>query len=413
MSLLDRFRAARGAREPRPAHLLAPQRGPVVDGPEPVAPSSASEASASGAVGPEEGPGGLVPRGLDVAAAYAWRVLLLGVAVYAVFQVLGYFSTVTVPLAVAVLLTAMLHPLVERLRAWGWHPIAASAVSVLGMLLLIAGLLTGVGAQVRAELPALVDQTLEGVAQLWEWLASSPLGIQRSQVDEWLAQLTTWVNGQRSMLAGMAASAGAQIGNFLAGTATALFAAFFFCFQGRTILRSTVLVAVPRSARPRVEHAMLRGWRSLVGYMRAAVVVALVDGIGIAVGAWALGVPLVVALFTITFLASFVPMVGAVAAGIVAVALALVTKGWVAALIMLGIVVLVQQVEGNVLQPVLVGQAAELHPLVVLLGLIVGSVVGGIVGALLSIPALAFTLAFVRGLAEGAESSPARRALAG
>lgn len=361
----------------------------------PVTPRRAAAASASG-----------YPPSLDLAAGYAWRILLVGAAGFALFQGLAYFSSVTVPLAIAVLLAAMLAPVVTQLRRWGWHPIAAAAVSLVGMLLLIVGVLVGVGAQVRAEMPELVDHTMQGVQQFWNWIASAPFGVDRAQVDEWIGQLTTWLNAQRSVLAGMAAKAGGGVGNFLAGTATALMATFFFCFQGRAILNSTVLQLVPASGRPQAEFAALRGWNSLVGYMRAALLVALVDAAGIALGAWALGVPLVAALFALTFFAAFIPLVGAVTAGVVAVALALVSKGWVAALIMLAVIVVVQQVEGNVLQPLLLGQAAELHPLAVLLGLIMGTVVAGITGALLSIPVLAFASAFVRGLRENTEADP-------
>lgn len=393
MSLFDRvLRALQGLRDatiaPPPPATPAPVEAPVAP---PV------EATASGPT---------VPAGLEVATAYAWRVLVLGVAGYAGYWVLAYFSGVTVPLAIAVLLTAMLAPVVERLRRWGWHPVAAAAVTVVGMLVLFAGVLVGVGAQVRGEAPELVDQTLAGITQLWDWLASGPLHIERAQVDEWLAQLTAWINTQRTVIAGMAASAGAGIGNFIAGTVTALMATFFFAYQGRTITRSTVLRLVPEPVRPRAEAATMRGWKSLVGYMRAAVAVALVDAAGIAVGAWILGLPLVAALFALTFFAAFIPLVGAVTAGIVAVALALVTKGWVAALIMLAIVIVVQQLEGNVLQPVLLGQAAELHPLAVLLGLVVGTTVAGITGALLSIPLLAFASAFARGLGDDRFADP-------
>lgn len=430
MTLLDRARSWLGrfrpAAPPAASRALTAQpaaeasaTGPgrrFVPGVEAAAPAAGEEtvgvpmAATPTAHAPVVAPGpvasALVPRGLDVAAGYAWRVTLVGGAVYALFQVLAYFSTVTIPLAIAVLLAAMLAPVVGRLRAWGWHPIASAAVALGGMLLLIVGVMVGVGAQVQSETPELVDRTMAGITQLWDWLASGPLGIQRTQVDEWLDQLYQWVNSQRAMLAGMAASAGAQVGNFLAGTATALMATFFFCFQGRAITRSTVLALVPAASRPRAEAAALRGWGSLVGYMQAAVLVALVDAAGISLGAWLLGLPLVWALFALTFFAAFIPLVGAVTAGIVGVALALVTKGWVAALIMLAVIVLVQQLEGNVLQPVLLGQAAQLHPLAVLVGLIVGAVVAGIVGALLAIPLLAFASAFGRGLSDPALTDP-------
>lgn len=402
MSLFDRLRGLFRRRVPTSTAEASPATPAALD----AAPAAVADAPRRAAAPVPAQGADAVPAGLDLAAGYAWRILLVGAAGYGLFWVLSSFSTATVPLAIAVLLSAMLAPVVERLRRWHWHPAAAAAVALLGVLLLIGGVVVGVGAQVRAEAPVLVDRTMAGITQFWDWLASGPLHIERAQVDEWLAQLTAWINTQRSVIAGMAASAGAGIGNFVAGTVTALMATFFFCFQGRTIVGSTLLRLVPDATRPRAERAMLRGWKSLVGYMRAAVAVAFVDAAGIAVGAWALGVPLVAALFALTFFAAFIPLVGAVTAGIVAVALALVTNGWVAALIMLAVVIGVQQIEGNVLQPILLGQAAELHPLAVLLGLIVGTTVAGITGALLSIPLLAFATAFVRGLAHDDVADP-------
>lgn len=398
MTFIDRVLSAFGRGKPGRATPTGRDAAPRRLANRDASPPPTSDAPGAASLVPTEPLA--VPAGLEVAAGYTWRVLLVGVGVVALFYALAYFSTVTVPLAIAVLLSAMLSPIVARLRAWGWHPVAAAAVSLLGLALLIVGTLVGVGTQVWGETPELADRTLAGISQLWDWLASGPLHIEREQVDLWIAQLGEWLTSSRAMLAGWAASAGASVGNFLAGTVTALMATFFFSFQGRHIFDSTVLRLVPAPQRPLAGAAALRGWNSLVGYMRAAVIVALVDAAGVALGAWILGLPLVSALFALTFFAAFIPLVGAVTAGVVAVALALVTNGWISALIMLGVVLLVQQLEGNVLQPLLLGQAAELHPLAVLVGLIVGTVVAGIVGALLSIPILAFASAFVRGLTE-------------
>lgn len=351
-----------------------------------------------------------IPAGLTVAAGFAWRLLVLGVFVVAFFRAVSYFSQVTIPIAVAILLTAMLDPVVTRLRRWGWHPALAAGASLLGALALISGILVGVGAQVANQLPLLVDQTLAGTGELMDWVSRGPLAIDAAQIDSWIQQLTDWVNSSRAMLAAMAASGAASVGQFLAGLVTALMATFFFAYQGRGIFEGTAGALTPRPYWRKVSVAADRGWRSLVGYMGAAVVVAAVDAVGVAAVAWALGVPMVAALFALTFFASFIPVVGAVSAGFVAVALALVTQGWVAALIMLGGTVAVMQIEGNVLQPLLLGKAANLHPLAVLLGLTAGAVVAGITGALLAIPLLAFASAFVKGLAQPARQRRPRRA---
>ena len=172
------------------------------------------------------------------------------------------------------------------------------------------------------------------------------------------------------------------------------------------IFTNTVNVVVPSHYRDKVDRAALRGWTSLVAYMRSAVIVAAVDAAGVALAAFLLGVPLVGALFALTFFLSFIPIVGAVLAGSVAVALALVTHGWVQALIMLGAVIVVMQTEGNVLQPLVMGKAVNVHPLAVLVGITAGAIVSGILGALLAIPVLAFMVAFVTSLRHPEDAIP-------
>lgn len=331
------------------------------------------------------------------AADWGWRVLVLAAVVALLWWLLQYFSGVAVPLAVAVLLAALLSPLNAVLRKWRWPPALAAAGSLLTMVIVIVGVFVAIGAQVARELPELIDQSVVAAGTVIAWLASGPLHIDQAQLDGYLQQLTTWVNDSRAELAGLAASAGVRVGHFLAGLAIALIASFFFLASGRRIWTSTVSL-VPEHYQVQTLRASDRGWASLVAYMRAQVLVALVDALGILVGALVLQLPMAWALFALTFVTAFVPVVGAVLAGTVATALALVTHGPVSALIMLGITILVMQAEGHFLQPILLGRAVSLHPLAVLIGLAVGATLAGIVGALLVIPVLAFTVAFIRGL---------------
>ena len=383
MSLLPVLRRLLGP-EPRPAEPI------VVQVPVPAAPAEPTEAKVS--LEPD------VPRGLTIAAGYAWRLLLLGVGVFALFHVLSFFSQITVPVGMALLLTAMLFPLTELMKKWGWPHALAAIVSLLVLVLVVVGLLGFVGQQVAAEWPALLEQSRAGFEALVAWLGTLPFGIDQERLNEWIAQGTAWLQTQASVLAGTAASFGAAFGNFFAGLATALVAAFFFAYQGRKIFSGSINVLVPRHYRASVDHAALRGWTSLVAYMRSAAIVAAVDAAGVALAALLLQVPLVAALFALTFFLSFIPIVGATVAGAVAVVLALVTHGWVSALIMLGAVVLVMQVEGTFLQPLVMGSAVNLHPLAVLLGITAGAIISGILGALVAIPVLAFGVAFIRAL---------------
>jgi predicted PurR-regulated permease PerM len=197
------------------------------------------------------------------------------------------------------------------------------------------------------------------------------------------------------------------VGHFLAGFAIALFTLFYFLYDGRGIF-TFLLKFFPRTARARVDEAALKGWRSLSSYMRATILVAAVDGIGVLIVALILGVPVAPALAALVFIGAFIPLVGAFVSGFVAVVVALVALGWVQALIMLAGIIVVMQIEGHVLQPFLLGRAVKLHPLAVLLAIAIGIIVGGIVGALMAVPLLAFTKSFIQYL-NGAVEPPLAR----
>jgi predicted PurR-regulated permease PerM len=338
-----------------------------------------------------------VPQGLVTASQWAWRVLAVGAAGGVIWLGLKHFSAVSIPLAVAMLLTAMLHPFAERLRGWKVPKALSSLLSMLAMALVVGGILTAIGAQIVREWPELFNKFAVAVRTLLEWLATGPLQIDQDQINTQIFALTEWMNESRAMLAGMAAAAGAGVGHFFAGAAITLIATFFFLADGSRIWKS-VLILLPEHYREPVGRASGKGWESLVSYMRAQVLVAFVDALGILIGALILRVPMAWALFAFTFITAFIPVVGAVLAGTLATALALVSGGWVTALIMLAVTVLVVECEGHFLQPVLLGRAVSLHPLAVLVGLAVGAILAGIVGALLVIPVLAFSVAFVKGL---------------
>lgn len=353
----------------------------------PRADSQTSPTAKLGPPHPERGGDGL---GVGLA-------LVIAAVVAGFWWLLRYFSGVAVPLAVAVLLAALLSPLNGRLREWKWPPLLSAIGCLLATAVVIGGVFVAIGAQVARELPVLIDQSVVAFGTVVDRLATGPLQIDQAQLDGYLQQLTSWINDSRAQLAALAASAGVGVGHFLAGLAIALIATFFFLASGRQIWTSTVTL-VPRHYQTATHRAAERGWSSLVAYMRAQVLVALVDAMGILIGALVLQLPLAWALFALTFITAFVPVVGAVLAGTVACALALVTHGPVSALIMLGITIAVMETEGHFLQPILLGRAVSLHPLAVLIGLAMGATLAGIVGALLVIPVLAFSVAFIRGL---------------
>ncbi|MBK8448348.1 MAG: AI-2E family transporter [Micropruina sp.] len=345
-----------------------------------------------------------VPQGVRTAAGWAWRLLLFAALIWGVGWLLGEFSGVTVPLGIAFLLTALLCPLAHQLKTWNWHPLLAAGACLLAMLLIIAGIGWGIGATAAKQAPELVQQSVAGFNQLMQWVADGPLGIDQSQIDQWMQSLTQWITDSRAVLAAYAARVGASVGHFFAGVAIALIATFFFLAEGQQLWRASARLLPERYQQP-THKAAERGWASLVSYMRAQVIVSAVDAAGVSIIAAVIGVPMALALFALTFIVCFIPVVGAIIAGTVATSLALITHGWVAALIMAGGTVVVMWVESHFLQPLLLGKAASVHPLGVLIGIVVGAQVGGIVGALVAIPVLAFFVAFIRSLRGRPEAS--------
>lgn len=346
---------------------------------------------------PQLQPDNPIPQGVRTAAGWAWRGLLFAALVWGIGWLLGEFSGVTVPLAIAFLLTALLSPLAHRLKTWNWHPLLAAATCLLAMLLIITAIGWGIGATAAKQAPELVSQSVAGFNELMQWLANGPLAIDQAQIDQWMASLSTWISDSSSVLAGYAAKVGSSVGHFFAGVAISLIATFFFLAEGQHLWRAWGQL-VPAQYRQPTHRAAERGWASLVSYMRAQVIVSAVDAAGVAIIAAVIGVPMALALFALTFIVCFIPVVGAIIAGTVATSLALITHGWVAALLMAGGTVAVMWLESHLLQPLLLGKAASVHPLAVLIGIAVGAQVGGIVGALVAIPVLAFGLAFTRSL---------------
>jgi putative heme transporter len=357
----------------------------------------------------------VVPRGLHIAAAWSWRVILVVILLWGIAWLVRYLSEVFIAVAVAILLTALMLPVANALKKgrWGLPRAAATAVTVIGAVASIVAVLIVIGGQIAGQGAELSTNVVNGFNQLsdWlnngpltEWLRNGPLHLNAAWLDSstWVARITDFLQASGSTIATYAAEFGAQVGHFLAGLALALFALFYFIYDGRGIF-TFLLNFIPRASRDRVDQAAVRGWRSLSSYVRATILVALFDSIGVLIVALILGVPVAPALAALVFLGAFVPIVGALVSGFVAVLVALVALGWVQALIMLGGVILVMQIEGHVLQPFLLGRAVKLHPLAVLISIAIGIIVAGIVGALMAVPLLAFTKSFVLYLSGTAE----------
>lgn len=330
-----------------------------------------------------------VPMSVQAAAAWSWRIIMIAAALALLLWVIGYFKVLVVSVAIAVLLTVLLAPSVRFLqRRARFSRGIASGTAVLGLLAVVSGLLALAGRSIVNGFAELNAQAQEGFRELAGWLSSGPLDLSTAQIDDYIEQAQSQVSDNASSLVSGALSVGTTVGHVVAGALITLFCTFFFLLDGRQVWAWFVGL-MPVSSRDRIHQAGRRGLVTLGGYTRTQILVALVDATGIGLGALILQVPLALPLATLVFLGSFIPIVGALVSGSVAVLVALVAHGPVVALIMVGVVLLVQQIEGHVLQPLLMGHAVSLHPVAVLLAVAAGSLAAGIVGALFAVPIVA------------------------
>ncbi len=339
-----------------------------------------------------------VPRGVDLAAAWSWRLLVIGAAVFALGWLIAYLSVVVIPVVIAVLLAALLTPAVNRVHRGRIKRGTATAIVLIGVIVVIGTGLTLVGQQILQGFSDLTDKVVQGLDQVQSWLTDGPLEISEDQLNELIDRLQSTLQSNQGRLLQTATEVGMTLTHLVAGFFITLFALIFFLFQGELVWRWVVRL-MPAAAR---EHTRTSGevaWRSLKGYVRATILVALVDAVGITVIAVVLQVPLAVPIGVLVFLTAFIPIVGATLSGAVAVLVALVSNGPVNALLMLGGVIAVQQLESHILQPFLMGRAVRVHPLAVLLAIAVGALVAGIIGALVAVPLAATANAVVHHLA--------------
>jgi len=341
-----------------------------------------------------------VPWGVDLAAAWAWRFLVIAAAGYLIARVLGFFAVITLPLVVALLIAALVTPVVAGLHRIGVPRRLAAVLVVIGGIAFVALLLTFAGQQVAQGAADLADQVVEGLEEVRNWLQTGPLNATDSQINDVIqsAQDAISRQSQEGGALSRVTEFGTAVGHVVAGFFIVLFATFFFLADGDRIWAWLVRLA-PRAAREHVDGSGRVAWVSLTQFVRATVIVAATDAIGIMIVAAVLQVPFVMAIGVLVFLGAFVPMVGATIAGIVAILVALVAQGPITALFMLGGVIAVQQLEGHVLQPFLMGRFVSLHPLGVIVAIGCGVLVAGIAGALVAVPLAAAGNAVVQHLA--------------
>ena len=343
-----------------------------------------------------------VPRVVRVTAALGWRLLVIVAALYIIGVVASYLAAVVVPVAVALLLAALLSPAVALLQRHRVPRGIATALVMIGGLALLGGLLTFVVVTFIRGVPALGAELSASVDTITNWLSTGPLHVSADDLAGYRAQALDALSANQSAITAGAVSTAATVGEVATEALLVLFILLFFLHGGPGIWQF-LLGVVPDGVRTRVDVAGRRGIAALVSYVRATAVVAVVDAVAIGIGLLILGVPLAVPLAALVFLGAFVPIIGAVIGGGAALLIALVANGPVTALIVLVIIIAVMQLEGHVLQPLLLGRAVALHPLAVVLSIAAGLVVAGIAGALFAVPLLAVLNSGIRSLLSPAD----------
>ncbi len=347
----------------------------------------------------------VLPRAVRTAGAWAWRFILFIGAGYLLLRLIGLLSLVVIPVAVALLLAALFQPASAALVRRGMKRSLAAGLVLIAALVLVFG---GLGLIIRtfiAEIDNLSTSVSEGIQEVQTWLSQGPLHLTDTQLDQYVDRAREAITENQGAVTSGAVTTATTLGEVLTGFFLVLFTLFFFLRDGGQIW-SFLCRLLPRDARLPTARAGHYSWHTLVSYVHATVLVAFVDAVGIGIGLFILGIPLALPLAALVFLGAFIPVVGATLTGTVAVLVALVTNGPVSALIVLAIVIAVQQLEGHVLQPLIMGRAVALHPLAVILAIAGGIVVAGIVGGLIAVPLLAVLNTAIRYLVRHPSGEP-------
>jgi predicted PurR-regulated permease PerM len=351
-------------------------------------PDRTAEAPPPAAARPD--PAQAVPWGVRVAAEAGWRLLVLAGTVWVLMTVISAVQLVVFAFVVALLITALLQPTVARLKRYGVpRGLATALTAILGFVVmgLIGWFVTW---QVMENIDDLSNQIQSGIDDLRNWLLKSPFHVTDKQINQIAKNLREAVGANTDQITSAGLEGVQVVVEALTGILLTFFSTLFLLYDGRRIWEWT-LKLVPAAARPGVAGAGPRAWRTLTAYVRGTVLVALIDATFIGLGIYFLDVPMAVPLAVFIFLFSFIPLVGAVASGALAVVVALVTQGVFTAVMTLVVVLAVQQIEGHILQPFILGRAVRVHPLAVVLSVAAGGMVAGIGGAVVAVPLVAVT----------------------
>ena len=365
----NRLRAARGA-------------GPASTSPwhgadhEPAQDSAAASADSS------------VPRLLKAAAAWSWRLILVAAVAYLLFKVADALRLLVIPLIASLLLSALLQPLTRLLRRIGLSALAATWATVLATMAVLVGLGTLITNRVQADYPRLAAEVRRTVHEVQVYLAGPPFRLNGARLDDLFSRLLSYLAQHKSLVAGTVLTGGKYFLEVLTGLILTMFITFFLLKDGEKIWTWLISGLAP-AARRRAHRAGAAGWQALVSYVRGTTIVAAIHALLIGLALWLLGVPLLVPLVILVFIASYIPLIGILVVGALAITVTLATTGYVAALILLAVFLAENQLESHLLQPLVVGRIVRLHPLAIIVVLAVGGIVAGIPGAIVAVPTAA------------------------
>jgi predicted PurR-regulated permease PerM len=346
------------------------------------------EDATTAAPAPSSGRGPKLQAAMRRLAIASAQLLLILTAIVVVGYVLGRLWGVLLPIVLGLLFATVLWPPTRFLRNHGWPPAVAASVVLLGFLAVFGGTIAAIAPQVGSQVGDLVDQATSGLQDIQVWLSGPPFNLGEDQVGQAVDDAINSLQENAQSIAGAALTGATVVGNSLLNLILALLLTFFFIKDGPRWVPWLSAQTGPRAA-PHVAALSQKTWTTLSEFIRQQALVGFIDALFIGIGLLVLGVPLVLPLAVLTFLGGFIPIIGAFVAGAFAVLVALVSQGFTTALLVLGLVILVQQIEGNVLQPILQGRGLNLHAAVVILAVTAGSQLYGITGAFLAVPVAA------------------------
>ena len=333
----------------------------------------------------EEGTGGPL---LPIVAGYSWRILVVLAMGWVAVWVLVQLRLVVVPVIAALFLSVFLGPLAQWLKAKGWPAVPAAAAVMLGGTGILVGIAFLIAPSVGSELDEVSANVQEGFQRVLDYLARSPLQLSQQDIDNYMEQAVDQLAANRKQITSGVLSGAVKLAEFVTQFFLTIVLTFFFVKDGFAMFH-WFQRQFPDRNRRHVRAVGERAWMALGGYLRGVSITGVVNALLLAIVLVVIGVPLVIPLAILTFFGAFFPVVGAIAAGTIATLVALVTTGLADALVVAGATLVIQQVEGNVLQPVVMGKAVKLHPVVILLTLTAGGVIAGVIGAFLAVPVAA------------------------